>query len=372
MNLVQRYFFRQLLWPFITAIAAFAGLALLTQSLSNVDLISGYSQTTFTFLKVTVLALPHLTALLMPIALFVAVLNGLSRLTGDSEVVVATASGLTRWGLISPLVRLSVYVMLINLTINLLVQPLSYREMRESLYALRSNIAASLVTPGAFTQLGDGVTIYARERDNAGRMMDILIHDSQDPAGTATYSAREGVIVRTAERTAMVMIDGNLQQIDETGELSYGDFDRYEFDLAAFVGPVDAIFFKESDRFLHELFWPDSSIIARSDGVERALAEAHYRLSAPLYALMFAMIAAAAYFAGDYSRLGYGRRITIAVTAGLVIRLIGFSTQSAAADDPALNIAQYLVPLLGIAGAIAVIYWPRRQRPDGPLIPARA
>ena len=48
MILLQRYFFNQLLWPFITAIAAFAGLALLTQSLSNVDLVSGYSETALT------------------------------------------------------------------------------------------------------------------------------------------------------------------------------------------------------------------------------------------------------------------------------------------------------------------------------------
>ncbi len=363
MNLVQRYLFRQLLWPFITAVAAFAGLALLTQSLSNVDLISGYSETTLTFVKVTILALPHLTALLIPIALFVATLNALSRLTGDSEIVVTTASGLTRWGLLSPLIRLGVYVLMLNLAINLFIQPLSYREMRASLYDLRSDIASSLVTPGAFTQLGDGVTIYARERDNDGRMYDIMIHDAYDSGGAATYTAREGVIVRTQDRTAMVMIDGNLQQIDETGQLSYGNFDRYEFDLAAFVGPIGSIFFKESDRFLHQLLWPDTSVIARSDGAERALAEAHYRLSAPLYSVMFVLIAAAVFFAGDYSRLGYSRRVMIAVAAGMFLRLLGFVSQSASVDDPALNIVQYLLPLLGIAGALAHIYWPRRKRP---------
>lgn len=368
MNLVQRYIFRQLFWPFLTAILAFAGLALMTQSLSNIDLISGYSETTFTFLKVTMLALPHLTALLIPIALFVATLNALGRLTGDSEIVVTMASGMTRWGLLSPLVRLAVYVIIGNLAINLFVQPLAYREMRESIYALRSDLAASLVTPGAFSALGDGVTIYARERTADGRMFDILIHDEQDAAGAATYTAREGVIVRTEDRTAMVMIDGNLQSIDETGELSYGDFDRYEFDLAAFVGPIDAIFFKESDRFLHELLWPDSILVARIDGYERAQAEAHYRLSAPLYALMLVLIAGAAYFGGDYSRLSYSRRVMVAAAFGGGLRLVGFSVQSAATDVPVLNVAQYLIPVAGIAAALAYLYWPRKSRPAGPAI----
>jgi lipopolysaccharide export system permease protein len=366
MNLVQRYIFRQLLWPFVTAIAAFAGLALLTQSLSNIDLISGYSETALTFLKVTVLALPHLTALLLPIALFIATLNALGRLTSDSEIVVTMTSGMTRWGLLAPLVRLALYAIIANLAINLIIQPLSYREMRESVYALRSDIAANLVTPGAFTELGDGVTIYARERTSDGRMRDILIHDEQNASGATTYTAREGVIVRTEERSAMVMIDGNLQQVDETGELNYGVFDRYEFDLAAFVGPIDAIFFKESDRFLHELIWPDSVLRARIDGYERAQAEAHYRLSAPLYLLMFVLIAGATYFAGDYSRMGYGRRVMVASAIGGGLRLLGFSMQSAATDVPELNAMQYLVPIAGVAAAIAYIYWPRRARPTGP------
>lgn len=366
MILVQRYFFRQLLWPFLTSVGAFAGLSLLTQSLSNTDLVSGYSETAFTFFKVTLLALPHLTALLLPIALFVATLTGLSRLSSDSELVVTSASGMTRWGMLSPLMRLGIYVVIANLAINLFVQPVSYREMRRSLYDLRSDVASSLVTPGAFSRIGEGVTIYARERTRDGRLLDIMIHDTRGQEGAVTYTAREGVIARGGNRTALVLINGNAQWLDENQEMNYTTFDRTEPDLEEFSGIADAIFFKESDRFLHELLWPDSSIRARPDGEERALAEAHYRLSAPLFNLAFILIAAAAYLAGDYSRLGYGRRIAIAVGAGLTLRLIGFSVQSGATDDPALNIAQYIIPLIGIVGALATIYWPRRSRPAVP------
>ena len=362
MILVQRYFFNQLLWPLLVAVAAFAGLALLTQSLSNIDLISGYSETTFTFLKVTVLALPQLTALLVPLALFVAVLSTLNRLTGDSETVIASAAGMSRFGLIAPILRLAVYVMIANLVINLFVQPLAYREMRRSLHELRSDVAASLVTPGAFTQLGAGVTMYARERDRDGRMHDILIHDTRGTS-QATFTAREGYVVRTDASSIMVLIDANRQEIDEAGELFYGTFDRTEFDLGDFVGPVDAMFFKESDRFLHELIWPDAGTIARTGGPERAWAEGHYRLSAPLYNLAFALIAAAVFLGGDHSRMGYSRRVVVGVAAGMTMRLVGFGVQSASADDAAMNVAQYLVPLAGVVGSLLIIYWPARRRP---------
>lgn len=57
----------------------------------------------------------------------------------------------------------------------------------------------------------------------------------------------------------------------------------------------------------------------------------------------------------------------MAVAAGMTMRLVGFGVQSASADDAAMNIAQYLVPLAGAAGALAVIYWPARRRPKRQL-----
>ncbi len=362
MILVQRYMFRQLLMPFVTASVAFAALALLTQSLSNIEFISNYRETAFTFIKVTFLALPQLAAVLSPFALFIAVLAGLSRLYSDSEATVASAAGLSRWGVLSPVIRLAILAAILNLGVNLFLQPLAFQEMRRSVYQLRTDVAASLVRPGEFANLAAGVTLYARDSDGNGRMTDVFIHDARDPDEVSTYAAREGVIVRGALRPAMVLIDGNVQQVDQSGALSFLAFDRYEFDLGDFVDPQLIFFFKESDRFLHELFYPDATALARSRGTERLLAEAHYRLSGPLYNIALALIAAAAFMAGTHSRLGNNRNIIIAVVAALTVRLAGFAAQSAASDDPALNLVQYAIPVLAIIGPVTLIWW-RRGRP---------
>lgn len=367
MILVQRYMFRQLLVPFVTASTAFAALALLTQSLSNFEFISNYRETGFTFVKVTLLALPQLVALLSPFALFIAVLAGLSRLYSDSEATVASAAGLSRWGVLSPVLRLAVLAAILNLGINLFVQPLAYQEMRRSVYELRTDVAASLVRPGEFASLGAGVTLYAREADGNGRMADIFIHDARDPDEVSTYAAREGVIVRGELRPTMVLVDGNVQQVEDTGALNFLTFDRYEFDLGDFVDPQFIFFLKESDRFLHELFYPDATAIARARGTERLLAEAHYRLSSPLYNIALAMIAAAAFMAGTHSRLGNTRKVIIAVGIALTVRLAGFAAQSAAADDPVFNHVQYAIPVLAIIGAVMLIWW-RRGQPRGKVI----
>jgi len=93
----------------------------------------------------------------------------------------------------------------------------------------------------------------------------------------------------------MQLRDGVVSQIDESGTLSSLTFDSYEFDLTAFVDPTDAFFFKESDRYLPELFSPSPGDVARARGRANLLSEGHYRLSAPLYNLAFALIALAAF-----------------------------------------------------------------------------
>ena len=366
MILVQRYIFRQLFFPFLTAAAAFAGLAVLTQSLTNIELIADYRETTFVFIKVTFLALPQLIALLSPFALFIAALAGLNRMVTDSEITVAAASGLTRWGLISPMLKLAVLAVIANLAVNLFVQPLAYREMRRSIFDLRTDVAASLIRPGSFSDLGAGVTMYARETTSTGRMLDVFIHDARDGDSSPSYAAREGVIVRGGERPVMVLLDGNVQQREPDGSLSILTFERYEFDLSQFIDAAQILFFKDSDKFLFELFNPDAASAARSNGAERLYAEAHYRLSAPLYNITVMLIAAAVFIGGQHSRLGYGRRVQIGAAVALAIRLLGFAAQSAAADDDSLNILQYLIPVMGAAGALIVIYMPRVRKKGQP------
>ena len=369
MTLFQRYAFRQALWPFLTAMAALTGLAVLTQSLSNIDLIADQGETALIFIWITVLALPQLIALLIPIAVFLACAAALNRLMTDSEFTVAAAAGMSRRQRLSPFLRLAAYAVLANLAINLFVQPAAFREMRQALYEIRTDIAASFMRAGEFVPLGGDVTFYAREVSNAGVMSDVFIEDGR-PGEGAAYVAARGLITRTERGPVMLLEAGSRTGLDENGELTSLTFQRYEFDLTAFVDAEAAFFFKESDKYLPELLDPSASDIARARGREDLLAEGHYRLSAPLYNLAFALIAAAAFLGVQHRRTGYGRAIILAGAAALILRLTGFAVQAAATDNADLNAVQYLIPILGVLGALIVIARPARRIARAPEQPA--
>lgn len=359
MNLYQRYLFRQGLWPLATTLLALTGLAVMTQSLSNIELIADQRETALAFVWITILAMPQIIALILPVAVFIAVAVSMQRLVADSELTVGAAAGMSRRQRLSPFLRIAAYAVLLNLVINLFVQPLAFREMRQSVYDIRSDLVANFMRAGEFIDLGANVTFYAREVDEAGVMHDVFIQDGRGEESRA-YAAGQGLITRTARGPIMLLQNGQLTSTDEQGELSTLAFERYEFDLTAFIDPTVAFFFKESDRFLSELLDPTATDIARARGVEALYAEGHYRLSAPLYNLVFALMAACAFLAVEHRRTGYARLIVVAGVSALVLRIAGFTAQAAASDNTDLNALQYAIPLVGLVLAFAALNRPDR------------
>lgn len=71
MNLIQRYLFRQILFPVVAACAALAGIGILSQSLDQLQVIVERGQSVWIMVKLTLLALPQLLAVILPIGLFV-------------------------------------------------------------------------------------------------------------------------------------------------------------------------------------------------------------------------------------------------------------------------------------------------------------
>ena len=105
---------------------------------------------------------------------------------------------------------------------------------------------------------------------------------------------------------------------------------------------------EESDRYLPELFYPDMTNHYDNRNADMLLAEGHARLSSPLLNLAMAMLAIYAVLGGDFSRRGYAKRIAVASSAALMLRLAAFAGTSAAGDDPELNIVQYAIPIFVI------------------------
>jgi len=348
MNTVSAYIFRQALGPLLAILGALAAIAILTQGLNQLDIIITNRRAGWAFAYVTLLALPQLISLILPMAVFIATVYALNRMQGESEIAVLYGAGVSRRRIARPILQLAVLAALAHLAINTVVQPWSFTERRETLYALSTDVASSLIEEGSFTFPADGITLYARQRGGAGELRDLLINDARQDL-PITYTARAGAIVTIDGAPAIVLRDGQIQRQTEEGTVDVLDFDRYVLQTGAeAIEEPEYFFLKASDRTLYELFFPDTTSHYDQRNVDQFLAEAHGRLTAPLLNIALAMIALVGVLVGEFSRRGYGRRIMFAAIWALVIRLAALGVQAAAADDPNLNALQYALPIITI------------------------
>lgn len=374
MNTVSAYVFRQALGPLLAILGALAAIAILTQGLNQLDIIITNRRAGFAFAWVTLLALPQLLSLILPMAVFIAVVYALNRMQSESEVAVLYGAGVSRQRIARPIIQLAVLAALVHLIINVVVQPWAFEERRETFYALRTDIASSLIEEGSFTFPSEGLTLYARERGGGGELRDMLINDAR-PELPITYTARAGSIATIDGQPAVVMREGQIQRMTEDGTVDVLDFDRYVLQLDGDFDEPELFFLKASDRNLHDLFFPDLTTHYDQRNVEQFLAEGHARLSAPLLSLALAMVALVGVLAGQFNRRGYGRRIMVAAIIALVIRVAALALQAAATDDPDLNPLQYALPLATIFTCMVLLGGKagrRKRHSEGPSVLAEA
>ncbi|MGH6972592.1 MAG: LptF/LptG family permease, partial [Caulobacteraceae bacterium] len=291
MRLIQRYLFRQLLGHTLLATAALTGVAVLTASLSALDILVNDRQSLLVFGEVTLLATPQIVAMILPLAVCVAGLMGLNRLHTEQEIVICFAGGMSRWRVAAPAIRLAAIVAIANLAINLWVQPASFREMRAVLEGVRADVAASMIRPGEFTHPAPGLPVFAQSMDNGGEIKNLFIDQASAHGASTTYMAGEARIARRGSSPVMVLRDGSIQQFSKTGVLNVLTFDEYVLDLRPFLAIEGQVRYHPSDRYLHELFFPDLANPAKRANFKKLVSEGNGRLATPLYNLAFMALA---------------------------------------------------------------------------------
>jgi lipopolysaccharide export system permease protein len=364
MRKLSSYILRQILGPFLLFTLLLTLVVWMTQSLRLLDLVINRGQSAGIFAYLTLLMLPSLLVVIVPIAFFGAALFALNKLNHDSELVVMWSAGLSRVQMAAPVIAAAAMAMALTYLCSLYLMPLGQRLTRDKVFEIRADIGAAILREGSFTTPSEGLTVFIRELSPTGEIKGILVHDNRDLTKPITYIAETGVLAQTPVGARLIMLRGNIERSEDSGsKLSVLKFDRYVFDLDEYAGQPRANERETSERYLSELLEPQMT--GDNQDVRRGvyLAEAHNRLSAPLYCLAFALIALAATAKGHMARASYALRLTGAALAAALLRLLGYAAQGTAARNPTFLAVLYVIPLVGILLGAAILA-------DIPLIPA--
>lgn len=349
------YILRQLLGPVALLTLLMTGVIWLVSILPLLDLVINRGQSAPTFLYLIMLLLPQLLMIILPIAFFFGTLMTLQRLSGDSELVVMASAGYSLRQLAAPVLAAAAIVMLLTYACALWLMPAGQRILRDKLMDIRADVAGALLSEGEFNPAAPGLTVFIRQISYNGEIRGILVHNSRDKNRPVTYIAEKGILAQTPAGARLIMQDGTVEQSAEGGRhLSMLSFTRYTIDMDQFAGPAHITQRKTNERYLPELLWPsDRGVSARVRN--QFFAEAHNRLSQPFYCIAFALIALAGVLRAGRQRGQMAMRLTLASVAAAGLRITGYGLAGMAQNNSAMVPLLYILPLLGIGGAILIM-----------------
>lgn len=300
----------------------------------------------------TGLMVPSLLLVVVPVSLLLAVLYVYNRLTGDSELVVFSAVGVSRLQLAYPVILVGGIAMLFTFLISLYLMPMANQKFRDIRVYFRDQYASVLLEENVFNTPIDGLTVFVRERLNDGIMRGILIQDNRDPAHVVTMMAEEGKLVQSASGPRFLLKRGQRQELATAkGSISWLSFDDYTLDIGFYANAIQ----RErgaDERTLGQLF--DTKDVP-AEALPKLRAEAHQRLTWPLYTLALPLMALATLMSSQFNRRGQWKRTLFAAVSAIVIVLIAFSLRNIAVRHPWAIGLMYGLSLGTIAASLAIL-----------------
>ena len=350
MNGLTRYVFWQLTVGMIFVTTGLACVIWLMQSLRFVDWIVNKGLTAGMFLYLTMLKLPDLLTIILPIALFTIIAFTYSKLITDRELVVMRASGMSQTALAKPALLLAAIVVILGFVINLYLLPNSYRLFNDLKRDHNNAYASILLQEGAFSQVRKGITVYVRERTKDDELHGILVHDDRIKENPVTLMATRGALVQTGEQSRIILFAGNRQEVNKkTNKFSILYFDRTTYDMEEEKKEIGIRYREARERQVWELFNLEKDKLLNKKDYGKFTVEGHKRLISPFMALGFTLVGLACLISGGVSRRGQTRRIILAVAIVVLLHISALGLENVCARQVEL------IPLMYINGVVPIL-----------------
>ncbi|MDF1554373.1 MAG: LPS export ABC transporter permease LptF [Deferrisomatales bacterium] len=357
---LDRYLFTECLPTLALSVVVFAFVLLMHRLLKLSDLVVAKGVPLLEVARLLALALPSLMPLLLPVSLLLAVLLAMGRMSADGEIVAMRASGVGLAENLRPVLVLSTLTLLLTAGISLWAQPQASRTFNDLLYQSVKNRIGLTTETGVFTELAQGVTVYAEELDaGSNEWRNLFLCLEKGIEGGVWILARSGAIRDGGGKLLLDLKDGEMHQRAGPDQVyRVLRFRRYEMRVPL---PTASWSMGVEETPTGEL-WPQAYGATDGDPVEARL-ELHRRLALPFACLVFGVLGAC--LGLHHSRGGRSHGVSmclVVLLAYYALLTVGRSLGKSETLPPEL--AMWLPNL--VLGALAAYAFVRKNR-EAPL-----
>ena len=316
------------------------------------------------FLEFTLLSLPNIIRIVLPLSAFIASLYVTNRLSSDSELTVVQATGYSSWRLARPYLVFGIFAAMLTLVLTHVLVPASLRQLSLRQAEIAGTATARLLREGQFLTPTAGLALYIRDITPEGELRDLFLSDTRGDGDSVTYTATRAYILRGPAGPQLVMVDGMAQTLDRTDiRLIITAFDDLAYDIGPLLQSPDPNRRHLREVGTVELMSPTYALVAetgRSAGV--LVAEGHDRTAQGLLAIAGALIGFSTLLLGGFSRFGVWRQVVAAILAIIGVKLIESLTTGLVQSTSALWPLSYLPTLSGLTLGAGLLWLAGRTR----------
>ncbi|WP_298262073.1 LPS export ABC transporter permease LptF [uncultured Litoreibacter sp.] len=363
----DRYMLSQLLVLFGFFSLVLVSVYWVNRAIGLFDQLISDGQSALVFLEFTLLTLPYVILIVLPISAFVAAVYVTNRLSADSEMVVLQTAGASSLRIGRPVIYFGVLVALLVAVLAHVLVPAARTELAGRSQEISKDITAQFLKEGQFLHPTSDISVYIRNITDLGELEEMFLEDSRDPEAVVTYTAERAFLVRAETGPRLVMRDGLAQTFrPNSGRLSTVAFVDFTYDIGALIKSNDG-----GVRDLRELSTPvllnpspDDLASARGE-LPDFLFEAHDRFAKSLLAIVVPLMGFATLMMGGFSRFGVWRQVVIAVVLIILVQMVSNVSEEAARKDAALFWLAYAGPVVGALMAAGLLYSTSMKRLRG-------
>jgi lipopolysaccharide export system permease protein len=194
MHLVCRYLLKEIFGYFFVSLTIFVGLLFTLRVLKFSNLVINRGVDVSQIASVFIAIIPTFLEFALPMACVLGVLLAFARLSGDSELIVLRASGISLYRLIVPVLLFGLSITLFGFVVSSYLRPWGYRALDSALFEIARSKTTSGLSEGIFNKLGS-ITLYPDKVDyQSGELTRVLIDDRRVPEARKIISAARGLI----------------------------------------------------------------------------------------------------------------------------------------------------------------------------------
>jgi len=186
------------------------------------------------YFSYTILNLPRIFSKILIFIFFISAFYIINKYEENNEILVFWTNGIKKISFINFLFRLSIFFVILQLTLSILIVP--YTQNLSRTYLKNSNVdfLPTLISEKKFINVFKNLTIFIENYNQNGTIEKIFINEKISKDKTKIIIAEKAKIIKSNEKFKIKLFNGGISNINEKNIYNI-NFKETEYDLSKFT-----------------------------------------------------------------------------------------------------------------------------------------